>query len=114
MPTVYIVEEPKESLVTLYGAFSYLMGCVAFATYVIHPYLTGRMDINDSSNEWKFAALYILYMVNCFVLYIVVLVPLLALPPLGFGMFSIQNVAASSAAVAYHSYAKRLAATKNN
>jgi hypothetical protein len=111
---VFIVEEPRPSLITLYGAFTYLMGCVAFATYVIHPYLTGRMDINDTSNEWKFAALYILYTVNCFVLYIVVLQPLLGLPPLGFGMFSIENVAVTSAATAYHSYAKRTAALKNN
>lgn len=112
IPTVFIVEEPKPSLIKLYGAFTYLMGCVAFATVVMHPYLTGRMDINDSSNEWKFIGLYLLYIVNCFVIYAVVLEPLLGLPPLGFGMFSLENVAASTSLYAYHTYAKRTAAQK--
>lgn len=91
IPIKAIVADAGPSFLDLYGNFIYLMGIVVFATYVYHPQLKKRWDINQTSNEKKFVAAYIFYFIFCFAVWKWLLKPALGLPDVDAKFFSLMK-----------------------
>jgi TRAP-type mannitol/chloroaromatic compound transport system permease small subunit len=64
----------------LYGSILFLMVCVVFAAYVYQPFLGGRWDVNNSSNENKYMLFYIFYIVFCVAFYHYLIRPTFNIP----------------------------------
>lgn len=100
IPNQVLQADAGPSFLNLYGSFGFMMFCVVFATYVYHPWLAQKWDINDTSNEWKFVVFYFFYVLGCVVVYVYLLAPFLGLPSYSLESTSLSVVGAGVSALA--------------
>ena len=83
-----MVEAEPPTVTEQYGGLIYLTVCVIVASTLIYPLLTNRWDVNNSENEWKFVAVYVVYGLICLAIFVFLVQPIFGIPNLNLDDFN--------------------------
>ena len=76
IPTAVMVPSEPPSFLQQYGQFLFLLLCIAIGALLIQPQLENRWDINNTDEQWKFIAVYVVYGIFCIGIWVFILQPM--------------------------------------